>query len=111
MKDNKQEWEKEFDQIFWKGKDETAYWKYDKQYKEYKSFISQKLKEQRERIIEDIENFSKEFKRGQQGNYNGRDYIQTEEDGRVLLKRNEKDLTIPDYAKELCCEIINKLKQ
>lgn len=30
---------KSFDEIFWKGKDETAYWKYEKSYNTYKQFI------------------------------------------------------------------------
>ena len=32
-----------FDRIFWKGKDETAYWKYEKSYKTYIEFIKSEI--------------------------------------------------------------------
>lgn len=43
MTNEQQERHRRFDEIFWKGKDETAYWKYDKKNKIYKSFIDEEI--------------------------------------------------------------------
>jgi len=44
-----------FNEMFWKGKDETAFWKYEKSHKRHLDFIEQELNKEREEIIEWIE--------------------------------------------------------
>ncbi len=51
-----------FNEMFWKGKDETAFWKYEKSHKRHLDFIEQELKKEREEIVEMIENRIEETK-------------------------------------------------
>lgn len=41
-----------FNDMFWKGKDETAFWKYEKSHKRHLDFIEQEIKKEREDIVE-----------------------------------------------------------
>lgn len=49
-----------FNEMFWKGKDETAFWKYEKSHKRHLDFIEQEIKKEREEIVEIV---GKEFDR------------------------------------------------
>jgi hypothetical protein len=93
MKDNKQEWSKEFDERWYLWNlDGLAYTTCGE---EVKSFISQKLKEQRERIIEEIEKLAPKSKLSENP---------ISEDGKTYgIIWENSDVTLQD--------IINKLKQ
>lgn len=43
-----------FNEMFWKGKDETAFWKYEKSHKRHLDFIEQEIKKEREEIVNSI---------------------------------------------------------